>query len=247
MNQKIFHYCNTSEISTVATNLLIAFSKGDWSADMALSSILANLGTENVIFTKSIRFSKSGTQPKILHEKDEIADQLFICTKQFIWANTYAPEKDIAEKAQRIWSIFDSNNLNLHRQSYESQMALTKSLIENINHPDVRPSLEMLAGVPHRFDAFTAASEDFRSTFVEFQQSVAGLEKVTPASTQKNVIRKIINEQLTAYLDSMAVALPEKYAAINSVIAQHIESINTKARARKTRNTTAEPELNITE
>ncbi|MDM8158773.1 DUF6261 family protein [Labilibaculum sp. K2S] len=247
MNQKIFHYCNTSEISTVATNLLIAFSKGDWSADTALSRILAKLGIENEIFTKSIRFSKSGTQPKILHEKDEIADQLFICTKLFIWANLHAPEKDIAEKAELIWNVFDAHNLNLHRQSYESQMALTKSLTESINHPDVRPSLDGLTGVSSRFDAFATASEDFRSTFVEFQQSVAGLEKVTPASTQKNVIRKIINDQLTAYLDSMALALPEKYDAINHVIAQHIESINTKARARKTRHTATEPELNITE
>lgn len=247
MNQKIFHYCNTTEISTVATNLLIAFSKGDWSTDMALSAILVNLGTENEIFTKSIRFSKSGAQPKIIHEKDEIADQLFICTKQFIWANTYAPEKETAEKAQRIWSIFDSNNLNLHRLSYESQMALTKSLIENINHPDVRPSLDSLTGVSTRFDSFAAASEDFRATFVEFKKSVAGLEKVISASAQKNVIRKIINDKLTAYMDSVADSLPEKYAAINLEIAQHIESINTKARARKTRNTTEEPEVNTAE
>ncbi len=237
MSQKIYHYCNTNEVSTVATNILLALSKDDWSTDLALSTIIEMLSKDNEILTKSIRFSKSGARPKILHEKDEVADRLYICTKQFIWANTYAPEKDIAEKAQRIWKIFDTHNLNLHRASSESQMALTKSLIENINHPDVRPVLEELTGVANRFDAFALASEDFRSNFIDYTASLAVEEDILPPSVQKGLIRNIINDQLTSYLYSVAFAIPEKYAAINNVIAEHIESINTKARARKTRNT----------
>tara|TARA_R110001583_G_scaffold123940_1_gene275401 strand:- start:16929 stop:17669 length:741 start_codon:yes stop_codon:yes gene_type:complete len=246
MKQKIYHYCNINEVSTVATNILIALLKGDWSIDLALSAIIRNLTENNDIFTKSIRFSKSGSQPKIIQVKDDLADKLFICTKQFIWANTYAPEKNIAEKAEHIWKIFDTHNLNLHRSSYESQMALTKSLIENINHPDVRPSLDELTGVAIRFDAFATASEAFRNSFVEYRESIADLEEITPPSTQKNVIRKIINDQLCAYLDSVAVAIPEKYAAINDIIGEHIESANVKARARKTRNT-SDAELDTAE
>ena len=236
MGQKIYHYCNTNEVSTIATNILIALSKEDWSSDLALSTIIETLRKDNEILTKSIRFSKSGARPKVLHEKDEVVDRLYICTKQFIWANTYSPEKNIAEKAQQIWHIFDTHNLNLHRASFESQMALTSSLIENINHPDIRPSLDKLTGVARHFDAFAQASEDFRNSFLDYQESLADMEELTPPSVQKSHIRKIINNQLTAYLSSVAVAIP-KYADINKIIAEHIESINTKARARKTRNT----------
>jgi len=41
--------------------------------------------------------------------------------------------------------------------------------------------------------------------------------------------------------------MPEKYEEINKVIIQHIDGINTKARARKTRNSTQELEPSTAE
>ena len=171
-----------------------------------------------------------------MQEDDEMVDKTYVCTKQFLWANTFELAEADAEAAKLIWKIFDQHNLNLHRQSYENQMGLSASLIENMKKPELKNLMDGLTGVTERFDAFVNATEKLRLSFLKFQEDEAQVEDGLAPWIQKSVVRKMINDRLLTYLDGISIALPEKYDEISKIIDGHIEMINTKAKSHRTRN-----------
>lgn len=236
MTEKIFHYCTTNEVSTIVTNLLLAFDGDDWSSDVVLTALLAFLKKENVVLSKGLQLTRASMNSSDLHEMDELADKTFVCVKQFLWANTYELDENKAEDARDLWKVFDKHDLSMHRKSYEYQMAMSRALIKNLDEPELKLKMANLIGVEDRFDKFVKMSGNLRIKFLEAQNNVAGVEKVIAPSIQKRVVRKIVNEQLLPYLDGALIALPEKYTAICKLIEEHIMSTNTKARSRQTRN-----------
>lgn len=236
MTEKINHSCTTNEVSTVGTNILLALAKYDWTTDVALTTLISILEKDNEVFSTGLRLSKGGTHSKTVQEDDAMVDKTYVRTKQFLWANTFELSEEKAEGAKIIWTVFDKHNLNLHRQSYETQMALCKSLIDNMKEPELKRLMDGLTGVTPRFDAFVNATEKLRGSFLQFQEDEAQVETVVAPWIQKSVVRKTINDRLLTYLDGVAIALPEKYDEICKIIDGHIEAINTKAKSRRTRN-----------
>jgi hypothetical protein len=236
MIEKINHNCTTNEVSTISVNILTALRKMDWTNEEALTALIALISEESAILEKTLRVSKGGSHSKNLLKMDEVADKTFICVKQFVWANIFDMDEKRADAATAIWAIFTKHDLHLHRRSYEAQMSLTKTLVDNLNEPEPKLLMEGLTGVAPRFKAFANASDDFRTNFSKYQEDEAGIEALIAPSSQKNVVRKLVNDRLLTYLDGVSVALPEKYGDIIKIISNHIVSANTKARSRKTRN-----------
>ena len=235
MSEKILYICATNEVSTLSKNIELALAKGDWSEDVTLTKILNLLIEENKIFSAALSTSKAGEHTIILRELDEISDRTFLSVKYFLWANTFEVDEEKADDARFMYDkVFAQHNLNLHRQSYENQMALSAALIDHMKEPKLKAKMDGLTGVSERFEKFTVASDNFRSKFNEFKEEEAKLKDMISPSSQKNVVRSLINDKLLTYLNGVVIGLPEKYGEILREINKHIESANTKARARKT-------------
>jgi len=247
MNSKIYHYCNVSEINTIASNLVNEFEKGDWSADLILTNFINLLSSENSILSKSIQSTKRGLHIKQLEILDDVADREFVCFKQFVWANTYLTDQTKADNAKYIWKIIDANNRNMHRLSYERQMALTHSLLKNLERPEVKAKVDSLIGVQKRITALKSSSKNFESLFRSEKEEMATEEDIIAPSTQKRIVRNIINKKLIPYLNNAVSVLPEQYETIAKVVENHIEGLNTKAKSRETRNLSSRSIINVTE
>ncbi|RUT73258.1 DUF6261 family protein [Ancylomarina longa] len=247
MNQKIYHYCDTGEINTLASNIVYEFSKSDWSADPVISNIITTLAADNLVFSKSIKASKHGFRSKMLQKLDDIADKDFICLKQFVWANTHMPDETISANARKIWQIIDANNLNLHRLGYERQMALSHSLLTNLEEENVKPMVDSLIGVSDLVKACISSLNNFESLFRSEKEEIDNEDDIIAPSSQKKIVRNIINQKLIPYLNTVVSVLPEQYETIAQVIENHIVAINTKARSRQSRNTSNKPEISLSE
>jgi hypothetical protein len=235
MSVKILHLCATGEVSTLSTNIEIALSKGVWSDDVTLTKILNELKAENAVFKATLAASKAGEQTIILKELDEISDRHFLSVKHMLWANTYNVDIDKADDARFLYEkVLAQHNINLHRQNYEKQMASTAALLENLQRHDLVAKVESLTGVSDRIAAFKQASTNFRNKFNEFKEADAKLKDIISPSSQKAVVRSLINKKLLVYLNGVVIGLPERYGEILREIENHIDSANTKARARKT-------------
>jgi hypothetical protein len=247
MTINVYYYCDSNEINTLATNIGHQLAKADWTADTILSHLIAQLDKENTALSTSIQFARGGQGSKALKAEDAIVDKHFVCLKQFVSANMYLSDESIANNATAVWKIISSRNLNLHKLSYERQLALTHALISNLEDVKVKPWVDSLIGVSDRLTELKTSTTSFETSFRNMKEELAGIEDTIAPSTQKNTVRDIINNHLLPYLNNAAQAMPEKYEEINKVIIEHIDGINTKARARKTRNTTQEPEPSATE
>lgn len=242
MTINVYYYCDSNEINTLATNIEHQLAKADWTADTILSHLISQLEKENKTMSTSIQFAHGGQGSKDLQAQDAIVDKHFVCLKQFVSANMYLSDENIASNATAVWKIISSRNLNMHKLSYERQLALTHALISNLEDVKIKPWVDSLIGVSDRVTELKASTTSFETHFRNMKEELAGMEETIAPSTQKNIIRKLINNHLLPYLNNAAEVMPEKYEEINNVILEHIDGINTKARARKTRNSAPEPE-----
>ena len=247
MTVNVYYYCDSNEINTLGINIEHQLGLNDWTADTILSHLIAQLKTENKALSTSIQFARGGQGHKTLQTKDAVVDKHFVCLKQFVSANRYLSDENIANNATAVWKIISSHNLNLHKLSYERQLALTHALIRNLEDEKVKPWIESMIGVSDRVAELKASTASFEMHFRNMKEELAGMEETIAPSTQKNTIRNLINNHLLPYLNNASQVMPEKYEEINKIILEHIDGINTKARARKTRNTPHEPEPSATE
>jgi len=247
MSKNVYYYCDSNEINTLATNIEHQLSKADWTADAILSHLIAKLKEENKALSASIQFARGTQSSKALQAEDAVVDKHFICLKQFVSANLYLSDDSIANNASAVWKIIDSHNLNLHKLGYERQLALTHALIHNLEDEKVKPLVESLIGVSDRVTDLKASTASFESRFRNIKEELANIEETIAPSIQKNEVRNLINQHLLPYLNNAVQVMPEKYQEINRVIREHIEGINTKARARKTRKANEEPKASAVE
>lgn len=237
-----YHYCDSNEISTGTSTIIGELEKNDWSADQILTHIIGSLKSENEDLIHSIKQTHGNVLAENLRIEDGIADTDFVCLKQFVKANTYLPDAEKAQNALAVWGLFKSHNLNLHKQSCEKQLALSKSLLSNLDSEKFKPKVASLVGVEASLENFKRSTYSLELAYSKMMEANAGKEDVTAPSALKNAVKKIVNENLLPHLENAAKAMPENYQEVLDVICETIEAVNGKAHTRKTIRSKAETE-----
>lgn len=236
MAESVFYYCDSKEINTIASVATSELEKGDWSADFILSMILNELKQENELLSQSIAHVHGDILAENVRKEDKIADDDFKCLKQFVKANMYMPDEEIAKCAEDVYELIKSHNLQLNKLNYEMQISMSKALLQNLNNETFKPKVDKLLSVSDRVVKFEASTNALTDAFKKLSENNANKVDYIAPSIQKNKVREIINEKLIPHLEGAAAALPEKYAASFKIICERIEETNSKVRARKTRN-----------
>ncbi len=247
MKTTIFHYCDSNEINTAAFTILNEMAKLDWSTDQILDFILKDLKNRNLELTKSIEQTLGDVLKENLRSEDEAADKDFVALKGFIRANLNLRDVNKSKDAKDIWVMVKSHNLDLHNLSCERQLALSKSLLSNLNNETFKPKVENLIGVAERVEAYKLSTNILEVAYSKVIEINAQEIEVVAPSTLKKEVRKLINNQLLPHLKNAANAIPEVYQATYKVICQIVDEVNTKAHTRKTINSKTEPEESISE
>jgi len=247
MDKTILRYCDSNETDTLAGSLIFDLDKTDWTSDVILSNIINNLKTEATVLSNSIEYTRGNVLSENLRAENKIADDDFVCFKQFVKANTYLPDAKQSQDALDIWELISSHDVMLHKLSYEKQIALSKSLLSNLASEKFKPKVDGLIGVADRLEKFSSSSVSLEAAYTKEPKANTPEVEVIAPSVQKNTVHKIINKQLIPYLENAARAVPEQYQEIYQLVCAHLQSVNTKARARKTRNSSDESEVSTTE
>lgn len=246
MNLHVLSHADTNEIGSIANNTLKQLAKTDWSADLYLKTIFDRLKSETEVLTAAIGMVRRSDFTQQLLAQDALFDQAFIGTKQFVYANTYSLDKAVAEKAQKIWAIFEAHDLNLYRLGYDQQIFVTHSLLNELDKPKNKKLVESLDGVSTYITQLKTQNKALETLFQKSKiEEAAKIASIAP-STQKNLIREILNIDLFPYIEVMSKANPKVYADSFNVVSEYVESINIKVRARKTRSEN-QVEENLTE
>lgn len=230
---RIHYSCDSAEVSNTTGAIRSKFAENDWSADLILSKILADIAVEHPILEQAIKGVHGNTLRANVRAEDEKAGKDYICLKNFIKANLSVPEAETREAAIEAWKLIVSHNPKLDKQNYARQIELSNSLLANLKSSNFKPLVGLLIGVPERVDKFTASTASLESAYKKLATAKSEELDLPAPSAQKDKLRNIINNRLMTYMEGAVDALPETYEATYKVICESIEINNEKARTRQ--------------
>lgn len=232
----ILSRADTNEIGSLALNTLSELGKTDRSSDLYYTGIVGNLTKDANILQDVVGLIRKKDFTEQLIAADDEFDRIFNCAKLFIQASTMVLDNAVAQKAEKIWLQFDAHNINLNRLSYEQQIFLTNSLLEELAKPDNKAIIDELAGVSPQIDLLGVHNLKLSNLFQQSKEIEAAKANLIAPSTQRNVVRDIMNKELLPYLEVMSKANPDLYAESFALITELVNSINSKVRTRISRN-----------
>ncbi len=232
----ILSHADTNMVGSAASNSINELQKRDRSTDLYFTGLLGNLVKESTIMNDAVGFIRKNDFTERLIEADDVFDKMFQCAKQFVHANTMMLDEGLAQKAEKIWSIFEAHDIYLNQLGYEQQIFLTNSLVKELAKPANKTIIDELVGVSTQIDLLGVYNLNLSELFQQSKEVEAAKSNLIAPSSQKNVIRDIMNKEMLPYLEVMSKVNPEMYGESFDVISEFITSINTKVRARKTRN-----------
>lgn len=235
MKTQILKSCSVGEVGSIASNTLNELGKKTWENDSFLTAIIEKLTPETALLQKTTGTVRKSTYTIKLAETDAVFDRSYLATKQFVLANTFSVDPDHAENAQKVWNIFEAHDLQLYRLGYEKQIFRTSSLIEQLKSDEMQPVVDSLIGVSESLEIMENSHNILKDLFRMSMEEEAAKEKMIAPSVQKMVVCDLMNDELLPYLDVMSKVKPDVYGETTKVITQYIESVNTKNRARRTK------------
>lgn len=240
MEEKILSSYSAKQVYNMAGDILFEIDKSDWSADVYFTGIVEQLRKENNMLRNSLGAIRSSDFTEELSEKDAIFDRDIVCFKNFVESNKYMREKAKEDAAKTIWKYVAANDLKMYRLGYEEQIASANSLFAELDKPNNKALIDLLTGVKEALDLAKESNANLIETYRKSKEAKSDKEVSIAASLQQKKVRKIINEELLPYLSVMAKAKPDTYAGTYTIIYVYIDDVNTKARARSTKNTSEE-------
>lgn len=244
---QILSHADTNEIGSIANNSIQELQKSDWTSDLYLSTTLGRLKDETTLLTEAVGVVRKKDFTEKLMVQDDIFDQVFIGTKQFVKANTFSLDDEKAKNAGMILDIVEAHDVNLYRMGYGEQIFLCQSLLDVFEEANYKAAIASLDGVSAYVALLKTHNDKLRLIFQASKIEEASKEDSISASAQKNVVRQILNTELYPYLEVMSRANADVYSESYKVILEYVSSVNIQVRARKTRNENQEEEDNLPE
>ena len=168
----------------------------------------------DAVYTKQV-FSGKG---KSVAEADEARDKAFSALRNFLFGYHQLSIAPNADKARELYEIIKTYGTDMDRQTYSTQTAQLKKLIEELNESENKAKLTALGIFPALEDLKTK-QEAFENLFAEQSEANAELRKTPSATT----LRKDLEKALRSYLDFLTAmkSLPEwedLYQDINELV-----------------------------
>ncbi len=236
MTLQILSRADSNQVGSAATNSSEALSKVDFSADLYFTNVINRLSNEATVLIDVVGFIRKSDYTKILADKDDIFDLVYRCVKQFVLACTMVLDQDLAKKAEKIWSIFEAHDIYLNKLGYEQQLFLTDSLIKDLAKAENVAIISQLVGVSDQLAVLEVHHHELTDLFQQSKEAEAAKSSFIAPSVQREVVRDIMNKELLPYMEVMSKAKPELFAEPFGLISEFVTSINSKVRARTTRN-----------
>lgn len=190
---------STKDLATLAQRTIASSKSGKYkiTENQPLLTALEDVFAQyDAVYTKQV-FSGKG---KSVAEADEARDKAFSALRNFLWGYHQLSIAPNADKARELYEIIKTYGTDMDRQTYSTQTAQLKKLIEDLDKSENKEKLTALGILPALEDLKTK-QEAFENLFAEQSEANAELRK-TPSAT---ALRKDLEKALRTYLDFLKV------------------------------------------
>lgn len=190
---------STKDLATLVQRTIASSKSGKYkiTENQPLLTALEGVFVQyDAVYTKQT-FSGKG---KSVAEADEARDKAFSALKNFLFGYHQLSIAPNADKAKALYDIIKTYGTDMDRQTYSTQTAQLKKLIEDLDKSENKAKLTALGILPALEDLKTK-QEAFETLFAEQSEANAELRK-TPSAT---ALRKDLEKALRTYLDLIKV------------------------------------------
>ena len=225
-----------SEISTVATNILVAYKKTTWENDPSIVTIFTELETESDELTIAINRGKSES---VLADLDSECDYYSRALNYVVEGATFHPDNTVKVAGTKLYEVFDKYGLEMIQESYAVENALIISLLEDLAKPELKDYITAISGCSEIIVKLKQAQINFENALVDWKEEKAQKKNLQSATEIKRTVHSIINKKVIPYLSAMQQVNPTVYGKLAQTINQVIIDMNSDI---KQRNKKPEPE-----
>ncbi|MDO4763135.1 MAG: DUF6261 family protein [Flavobacteriaceae bacterium] len=190
---------STKDLATLAQRTIVSSKSGKYKItenQPLLTALEGVFAKYDEVYTKQA-FSGKG---KSVAEADEARDKAFSALKNFLWGYQQLSIAPNADKAKELYEIIKTYGTDMDRQSYSTETAQLKKLIEEFEKSDHKASLTALGILP-AFKDLKTKQDAFETIFAEQSEANAELRKIPSATA----LRKDLEKALRTYLDFLKV------------------------------------------
>jgi len=208
------------------------------------SQIILKNGTEDTYLHDQGKFlSEKGEQMKVslatnrtketseaLANLDDIRDSQISALKYFLRGHMAWDHRGQKQLAARIFNVLKKHGLGLAYENYEEESALLESLLAELKLPENKEAVDSL-DLSKLIEDLNKSQTEFSELYRKSAEIEASKEDVVAATKIKQEVRAKLIE-IANYLNALTVANPERYKTVSAEIAELVNNLNQKIRAR---------------
>ncbi|NLT50700.1 MAG: hypothetical protein GXX85_07280 [Ignavibacteria bacterium] len=221
--------CKTTEADTVSGRIISEYQNSGLSSDTYLSSVFDSLKIGSAELTKAVNRIKSESD---LEEKDILRDSKVRAVNYLVLGFKHHPDEIISAAAEKVGKVFEHYGLEIIKESYAVESSLIESLLEDFNKPETKTAIEALPGLSRVLEDLNAAQVKFEEANLAFEKEKSIEGNLDNATTIKQEVVSIINNNLVVYLRAMCLSDEAKYGNFSRAVAQIIDDSNTTVKRR---------------
>ncbi|MCG8410929.1 MAG: DUF6261 family protein [Bacteroidales bacterium] len=230
MIAKLISQVRISEISTIATSMLLIYNEHEYKNDLNLKVLFTELETESHKLTIAINRKKA---------ESELATLNSACNYQLRALNytiagaIYHPDDVIKTASKTLSKVFNKYGLEIIRESYSVKSALLVSLLKDLAKSRYKKHITAISGCTEIIDKLQLAQQNFETAYFERKEQKANEKNILCACKVKSIVYKIINKKITPYLSVMLQINPSVYGKLARTVNQIISDINSDIKQRR--------------
>lgn len=177
-----------------------------------------------------------------LAEEDFTRDALVRSLGDLLSAYANSPFPGKAAAAETLLAVFSRYGKKMAKETHARESSLIDSLISDFEKPEMEGSLKALPEVAEVLAKLKEAESAFKAAY--FANGEANRGRSQSAHSIKMKIFRVVNEQITAYLDVMDSMGKSEYAPLSLAISAEIERANGSVRKAPAANAADSPQMN---
>lgn len=224
--RKLMTNARTTEVAAAGNQLTALFEKSNIQ-EAFLKNLFAQIDAQTKALTQAINQDEARS---FLEDADAKRDEAVRVLSKLLSAYVVFPSQEIKNHGQKIYNIFEKYGVKITTESYVNQSSLLNALLMDLQAPELKSSLDALAGVNDAIESISAAEKEFETLTQKYQQDQ--LKKGESATSLRKPLLDSINKQLVPYVSALVMGNASLYEDFAKSVEKIISDVNTGIKSR---------------
>ncbi len=222
-----------TEVDTSIKNIIATYEKRDWSSDIHLVGLFAELKSFSEQLTSAILKQKEKNE---LEGLDENRDSSITGFYYILQGYLHSRDKIIRAAAEAVMALFDTFTLSIRTESYAVESSMIDSLLEQLVKEVMAQNIAKLPGLSQFVMQLTEDQMAFKAAHVSNDESNAEQSLVVSATQIKKEVLSHFNGAVQLYMSAMAHVDDSTYGELSRTVTEIISENNSAVKRRLANN-----------